>query len=161
MIFITVGTHEQPFDRLLSYIDDLKRRKVISDKIIMQIGYSNYIPRFCEWKKIYPYSEMEKNISDARIVITHGGPSSFILPLRKGKIPIVVPRHINNHQLDFCKKVVKRQNNIILIEDIHDLENILINYKKIVTAMNPENRSNNKIFVLRLEKEINKLFRKE
>ena len=30
MIFITVGTHEQPFDRLLSYIDDLKRRKVIT-----------------------------------------------------------------------------------------------------------------------------------
>lgn len=39
-----------------------------------------------------PYNQMIKNVEDARIVITHGGPASFIMPLQIGKIPIVVPR---------------------------------------------------------------------
>ena len=37
---------------------------------------------------------MIKNVADARIVITHGGPASFIVPLQVGKTPIVVPRSI-------------------------------------------------------------------
>jgi UDP-N-acetylglucosamine transferase subunit ALG13 len=35
---------------------------------------------------------MLENVEKADIVITHGGPSSFIMPLQIGKIPIVVPR---------------------------------------------------------------------
>ena len=29
MIFVTVGTHEQPFDRLVKAIDELKRDQLI------------------------------------------------------------------------------------------------------------------------------------
>ena len=52
----------------------------------------------------------------------HSGPSSFIMLLQKGKVPIVVPRkhefgeHVNDHQVDFCEKVSKRQGNIIVVE---------------------------------------------
>ena len=35
------------------------------------------------------YQQMVKNVADARIVITHGGPASFIMPLQIGKTPIV------------------------------------------------------------------------
>ena len=42
MIFVTVGTHEQAFDRLIKYIDDLKIKGVIKEEVIIQTGYSNY-----------------------------------------------------------------------------------------------------------------------
>lgn len=85
MIFVTVGTHEQPFDRLLKKIDELKKNGIIQEKVIMQTGFSTYEPKYCEWSKLLPYKDMVQNVADARIVITHGGPASFIMPLQVGK----------------------------------------------------------------------------
>ena len=44
MIFVTVGTHEQPFNRLVKAIDKLKKDGVITEDVIMQTGYSTYEP---------------------------------------------------------------------------------------------------------------------
>lgn len=103
MIFVTVGTHEQPFNRLIQKVDELKKDGVITEDVIIQTGFSTYEPKYCQWSKLIPYQQMIKNVADARIVITHGGPASFIMPLQIGKTPIVVPRqHQFNHQLDNC-----------------------------------------------------------
>ena len=48
MIFVTVGTHEQPFNRLIRKIDELKRDGIIKEEVIMQIGYSTYEPKYCK-----------------------------------------------------------------------------------------------------------------
>ena len=42
MIFITVGTHEQPFDRLLKIIDKMVESGKIDEKVIIQKGYTDY-----------------------------------------------------------------------------------------------------------------------
>ena len=124
MIFVTVGTHEQSFERLVKKVDELKRDKIIDEDVIIQKGYTDYEPRYCESYKLIGYNDMQKYLEDARIIITHGGPASFIAPLTIGKIPIVVPRqkdfneHVNNHQKDFVEQVVARDNSIIpLISD--------------------------------------------
>lgn len=93
MIFVTVGTHEQPFNRLVEYMDNWSRNH--DEKVVIQTGYSTYEPKYCEWKKLYSYQEMIKKVEEARIVITHGGPSSFIMPLQIGKTPLVVPRKLD------------------------------------------------------------------
>ena len=70
----------------------------------------------------------------ARIIITHGGPASFILPLQEHKIPIIVPRqekyneHINNHQVEFVHFVEEKQKNIIIVDNIDDLRDVLEDY---------------------------------
>ena len=76
MIFVTVGTHEQPFNRLIEYMDHWA--KTHNEKVIMQTGFSTYIPKHAEWKKLYPYQEMIEMVKDARIVITHGGARDII-----------------------------------------------------------------------------------
>ena len=73
MIFVTVGTHEQPFNRLIQKVDELKRDGIIKDDVIIQTGFSTYEPKYCQWSKLIPYQQMIKNVADARIVITHGG----------------------------------------------------------------------------------------
>ena len=152
MIFVTVGTHEQQFDRLLKAVDELVKDKVITEEVIMQTGYSTYEPKYCKWSKLLPYKEMVKNVEEARIVITHGGPSSFIMPLQIGKTPIVVPRqkkydeHVNDHQLDFALEVEKRQKNIIVIQEIEDLKEVLLNYERMVSGYTSELSDNNSNF---------------
>lgn len=158
MIFVTVGTHEQQFNRLICYIDDLKGAGRITDDVIMQTGFSTYEPKYCEWHKLLPYTQMIKNVEKARIVISHGGPSSFIMPLQIGKIPIVVPRqkqydeHVNDHQVDFTRMIAERQGNIMPVYDIEELSNLIINYDKLILKMPVELLSNNKRFNEELDK---------
>ena len=77
MIFVTVGTHEQPFNRLIQKVDELKKEGVITENVIIQTGFSTYKPKYCQWSKLIPYQQMIKNVADARIVITHGGKDCF------------------------------------------------------------------------------------
>ena len=124
MIFVTVGTHEQPFNRLIQKVDELKRDGVITEEVIMQTGFSTYEPKNCQWSKLIPYQQMVKNVADARIVITHGGPASFIMPLQIGKIPIVVPRQ---HQYDEITQNMKKESGSHNLEFNREFEELVKN----------------------------------
>ncbi len=161
MIFVTVGTHEQSFNRLIEKVDNLVFEGIIKDEVIIQKGYSTYEPKHCTSFDILPYQEMQNYFKIATIVITHGGPASFIEPISNGKIPIVVPRqkrfgeHINNHQLDFSLEISKREIPIIVIDDIDDLNKALLNYDtNSITSL----AFNNDKFNVALKKEIEDMF---
>ncbi len=164
MIFVTVGTHEQPFNRLIECVDDLKKNGIINEEVVMQTGYSTYEPKYCRWQKLFSYQEMLKLVGEARIVITHGGPSSFIMPLQIGKTPIVVPRrhefneHVNDHQVSFSKAVAERMGTIIVVGEMDKLGETITNYGEIIGGMESGLKSNNKLFNEKLEKIVNKMF---
>ena len=164
MIFVTVGTHEQPFNRLIQKIDELKKDGIINEDVIIQTGFSTYEPKYCQWSKLIPYQQMVKNVADARIVITHGGPASFIMPLQIGKTPIVVPRqhqfneHVNDHQVKFCSAVVERYGSIIVVEDVDKLADVLGSYDEIVAKMPGGQESNNAKFCEGFEKIVEGMF---
>lgn len=164
MIFVTVGTHEQQFNRLVECIDKLKKEGYIQEEVIIQTGYSTYEPQYCKWQKLFPYQEMLKLVEEARIVITHGGPSSFIMPLQIGKTPIVVPRrhefneHVNDHQISFSKAVAERMGTIIVVEDIDRLRDSILHYDEIVRSMRSGIKSNNNVFNEALEKIVDDMF---
>ena len=163
MIFVTVGTHEQPFNRLVEKMD--KWAAEHAEPVIIQTGFSTYEPRHCDWSKLYPYQKMTEMVDKARIVITHGGPSSFIMALQIGKIPVVVPRkadyneHVNNHQVEFCKAVEKRQGNIIVVEEVEKLDDILNRYDEIVTNVKKGLMSNNEKFCAEFSAIVNDLMK--
>ena len=165
MIFVTVGTHEQPFDRLVQKVDQMVAEGKIQEPVMIQTGYSTYEPKHCDFSKLLPYSEMERHIREARIIITHGGPASFISALQVGKIPIVVPRkgelneHVNNHQVEFSRAVAQRKNNILVAENDDELENLIINYDTAVAQLSLANESNNGEFCKKFREQVEKLFR--
>ncbi len=163
MIFVTVGTHEQPFNRLLKCIDQMVEDGIIKEKVIVQKGFTNYEFKNCENSELIEYDDMQKYIKEARIVITHGGPASFVSPLAIGKTPIVFPRkkefneHVNDHQVDFAREVEARMGNIIVAEDEQQLIDAVKNYDTITKKMKKGISSNNKKFVDNLQKEIEKI----
>ena len=164
MIYVTVGTHEQQFNRLIQCVDELKGNGIIEEEVVIQKGYCTYTPLFSEYKDMYSYDELQQKLKAARIVITHGGPSSFIQVLQTCKIPIVVPRsknfkeHVNNHQLEFCRAVSERYHNIILVEDIADLKDTILNYDSIVKGMSGGMTCNNAEFMKGFELMLEDMF---
>ena len=164
MIFVTVGTHEQQFNRLIAYVDDLKKTGLITEEVVIQTGFSTYEPVYCTWKKLYPYDEMCRLVKEARIVITHGGPSSFIMALQVGKVPVVVPRqkkfgeHVNDHQLEFANAVAQRQGNLLVVEEINELAELLLHYNSAIQMLNCGMNSNNRVFCENISAMIEKMF---
>lgn len=127
MIFVTVGTHEQQFDRLVMAVDELKMANSIKEPVYIQTGYSEYVPECCKYSRFLPFEEMHRMMVEADVVVTHGGPSSFIEAMAAGKVPVVVPRrsdlneHVNDHQVDFVRMVAERQGGIVPVYDIKEL----------------------------------------
>ena len=163
MIIVTVGTHEQPFNRLVEYVDKWAEGK--DEEVIIQTGYSTVEPKNCRWQKFYTQGEMDKFILDARIVITHGGPCCYNEVIQIGKVPIVVPRsrklgeHIDDHQIEIGREFKERYKNIILVEDIEDLGNYLDHYDEIVKEMGERSHlSHNAVFCEELSKLVDHLF---
>lgn len=150
MIFVTVGTHEQQFNRLLNKIDNLKGKGIIRDEVFIQSGFSTDFLKNCGSSKFLTYDEMNYYIEKANLVITHGGPASFLNVLIKGKPLIVVPRkvefneHVNNHQVTFLKMLNQRGYDITYVDNINDLESVIQqkNYKGRFKS-NSTNFSNN------------------
>lgn len=166
MIFVTVGTHEQPFDRLIQQMDTLCADGTLTEPVIIQTGVSTLQPAHCQWEPFFPYTEMNRLMQEARIVITHGGPASFLAPLQLGKVPVVVPRmhsfqeHVNDHQLLFCRQVAQRCNNILLVEDVAQLGDILTNYDTLAAQRSGQLRSNTAAFNERIQQIAEELVRK-
>lgn len=166
MIFVTVGTHEQQFNRLVECVDHLRRDGVIQEDVMIQTGYSTYEPQHCRWNHFLPYQQMVQNVADARIVITHGGPSSFMMPLQIGKVPIVVPRqhrfdeHVNDHQVHFANIVAERMGTIIVVTDTEQLGDIITRYDEIAQSTRNGLQSNNAHFNQEIEQIVDRMFAK-
>jgi UDP-N-acetylglucosamine transferase subunit ALG13 len=133
LIFVTVGTHEQPFTRLISKIDSMIRRGSITEEVFIQSGYTDCEGIICNHEKFLKTSQMDDMILNARIIITHGGPASIFCVFKNGKIPIVVPRqyiygeHVDKHQVEFTR-ILQLKNCIIPVYDINEIDDCIINY---------------------------------
>lgn len=161
MIFVTVGTHEQPFNRLIKEVDRLVETGVIKDDVFIQTGYSTYEPKSCKWSSLISFDKMNELMETSDIIITHGGPATFMSAIANGKKPIVVPRqekygeHVNDHQVDFSKQVKERYNSIEVVEEISELKDYLNQDLKI----DDSSSSNNKQFNEKLREEVGRMFR--
>lgn len=162
MIFVTVGTHEQPFNRLIKEVDTLKKNGVIEEDVVMQIGFSTYEPEYCKWSRFLTNSKMEQYMEKSRIVITHGGPATFMSVVSKGKVPIVVPRlkkyneHVNDHQLEFVRAVQMKFGNILLVEEISKLSYFLLENTQCSVS-----KSTNEEFCKKFSLLVNELFKEK
>ena len=101
MIFVSLGTQDKPFVRLLDYLEHSN----IKDKIIVQAGFTDYESKKFEIHKYLDKDDFDKYIDEADLVICHGGVGTIVSCLNKNKKVLAVPRlskykeHQNDHQL--------------------------------------------------------------
>lgn len=160
MVFVTVGTHEQQFDRLVRAVDRYAASG--GEEVFVQTGYCDYVPEHCDWRRFIPASEMRGRMESADVVITHGGPSSFIGAMAAGKVPVVVPRyerfgeHVNDHQEAFVRLVAERQGGIVPVYDVVDLADAIEEARRL-SESGAGFRSHNAEFCRELRERIERL----
>ena len=134
MIFITLGTQDKPFTRLLDRVEKLLETKKIKTRVVVQAGCTKYESKYMEIFELLPMDEFEKLIASCDILITHGGVGSIITGLQNNKKVIVAPRlakydeHMNDHQLQITENFSKAGYILPLYEN-DDLGKILKDIK--------------------------------
>ena len=127
MIFITLGSQKFQFNRLLQAVDKLIENNIITDEVFAQIGYSDYKPKYFNYKRFLDREEFGKQEEKCDILITHGGTGAIIGAVKQGKKVIAVPRlakygeHVDNHQIQLIEQF-KEQNLICGLNDVAELE---------------------------------------
>lgn len=110
MIFVTLGTQDKSFKRLLKSIDKCIENKHIKQKVIVQAGYTKYKSNNMTIIDFMDKDEFEHNIDSCSLLITHGGAGSILTGMKKKKKIIAVPRlykykeHTNDHQKQIVKE---------------------------------------------------------
>jgi UDP-N-acetylglucosamine transferase subunit ALG13 len=119
MIFVSVGTNEARFDRLLHTVAAL----ALEEEMLIQHGHSVRIERpHAELVDFLPFEGMVDAIRAARVVVTHAGVGSVMVALANGKCPVVVPRRkafaeaVDDHQLQLGRRFA-RSGLVTLVED--------------------------------------------
>jgi UDP-N-acetylglucosamine transferase subunit ALG13 len=127
MIFVSVGTHEAPFDRLLRAVDELR----LDEELIVQYGPSAVrCDRATEFDYL-PFDEVVELVRRARVVVTHAGVGSVMLALSNEKRPVVMARlerfgeHVDDHQLELARRLAEA-GLVDLVEDDQTLSAALV-----------------------------------
>ncbi len=155
MILATVGTHEDPFDRLLGELDRLLDTGELTEPVFCQSGWCTLEPTHVETARQLPFDELQHKMATARIIITHGGPATIMQALAHGKVPIVVPRqadfgeHVDDHQVRFARKISDR---VLPVIDIAELGPLIASYDERVAALpaGEDGRERARVFAERL-----------
>ena len=110
MIFVTLGTQDKSFERLLKQIDKEIERGIIKEKVIVQAGHTKYESKNMEIFDLVSSEEFEEYMDACNILITHGGAGSILTGIKKKKIVIAAARlskykeHNNDHQKQIIKE---------------------------------------------------------
>lgn len=154
MIFVTLGTQDKEFPRLLEAVEKLN----VQDEIIIQKGSTKFDSQKDNIKtyKFMSKTKMDQYMREADVIITHAGVGTIIAGLKLHKKMIVAARlkqykeHVNDHQLQILDTFSKA-GYIIPLEDFDKLEEL------IKMDFEPkEFKSNNEIFNEKLYEIINK-----
>jgi UDP-N-acetylglucosamine transferase subunit ALG13 len=119
VIFVTVGTHHQPFERLLDALDGL------DDELVVQYG-PGQPPAALHAEPFMPFDAMLDRFREADTVITHAGVGSIICARREGHVPLVVPRrhdlgeHVDDHQVELTRALAQR-GSVVAVWDVDTL----------------------------------------
>ena len=133
MIFVTLGTQDKKFPRLLQALDKAIEKGEIEEKVIGQAGNTKYESENMDIFDLISPDEFNKYIDDCDILITHGGVGSIITAVKKGKKVIAVPRlakygeHVDDHQL----QLLHQFDDLQLICACYDVEQLGECYKNL------------------------------
>ena len=109
--FVTVGSHDAPFDRLLAVVDDAADAGLLPAPITVQAGVSTRRQRHGTSTAFLSPEEFREAVLRADVVVSHAGAGAVATALRVGKVPLVMPRraalgeHVDDHQVQLVARL--------------------------------------------------------
>lgn len=116
MIVYTLGTIFFPFNRALSWLQELLDKEIIVEPVLLQHGATsaaNLSHPLVTSVASLTIDEMHDAVSQASLVISHAGQGSTRMLTKMGACFVVLPRlkrygeHVDDHQLLFAHTIAK------------------------------------------------------
>ncbi len=142
--FVTVGTHYHGFERLVKKMDEISSK--IDQKVVMQIGNTDYEPQHCEYYKFVEEKQMLDLYKKSDVIVAHGGEGTLMDALSYVKPVVVVPRlkkfheHTDAHQMEISE-ALEKQGKVMVIYVIDYVETALDEVKKMNLEQTKKSRT--------------------
>lgn len=131
MIFVTLGTQNFPFNRLLEMVDRLVGEGIIAGEVFAQTGHSTYVPQNYSCAAFLDSADYSRCMTEADLIIAHAGVGTIMNCLSNHKKLIVVPRtqrfgeHVDDHQFEIAEEFGKK-NYLLVAEDYETLKSAVL-----------------------------------
>ncbi len=149
MIFVTLGTQDKSFTRLLEAIENKIKTGKITDEVIVQAGTTKYKSKYMKIYKLLSIKKFEEYINSCDLLITHGGVGSILGGLKLHKKVIAAARlkkydeHESDHQIEIVDEFSKL-NYILKLDNFDEIDKVIL---KARNKKFKEYKSNNEKFV--------------
>ena len=130
LIFVTLGTQDKPFNRLLEALEYQIHIGNIKEEVVVQAGCTKFKSSKMNIFDLVSQEIFKKYITDASFIVTHGGVGTIVTALKNNKKIIAVPRlfqygeHVNDHQLQILR-CFEKKGFILPLYDFNNFENVL------------------------------------
>jgi UDP-N-acetylglucosamine transferase subunit ALG13 len=120
--FVAVGSHTQPFDRLLRAVARAAASGLLPGPVRVQTGASAFEAPHLETHRWISEGRFAAFLGSARYVICHGGASVMAQALRASRRPLVMSRdrargeHVDDHQAELLAELERREL-VVRVED--------------------------------------------
>lgn len=128
MILVTVGTHYQPFDRLIKAADEYAA--MTGSEVIIQTGTSTYT---CQYAKSFDYclrEEMTHLLAEAEVIVMQGGWGAILECIEKGYRVVAVPRIEGIEHVHDQEQVVRKLDSLGCVIGVYDIKDLSSAIKK-------------------------------
>ncbi len=108
MIFVTVGTEQYQFNRMMNWITTLIDEGFIQEEVVVQYGACTVLPPGVRVFQSLPGDRFKDLVRQSRLVISHCGEGSLLCLEEIGTPYILVPRsvrfkeHVDDHQVELA-----------------------------------------------------------
>jgi UDP-N-acetylglucosamine transferase subunit ALG13 len=127
MIFVTIGSAQEPFTRLMDAMDSLAPR--LGEPVVMQTGFSGYQGRNTKCEGYITFGKMHAYIRESTLLVGHGSTGPVLMARRYGKPLVMVPRRpefgetADAHPLEAARALEAKGSRMVeVVHDIADLE---------------------------------------
>jgi UDP-N-acetylglucosamine transferase subunit ALG13 len=152
MIFVSLGTQNKPFYRLLESVEKQIICGRITTDVIAQVGTTNYYSKYMEIIPYLPMDKFESYVKSSDLIICHAGYGILSLALESHKKIIAAARqvkygeHVNDHQVQILSEYEKGKL-LLALKDFSKLNELLEQIKLFTPASYIKNNTSLQLLI--------------
>lgn len=109
--FVALGTHWQPFGRLMRMVEEAVAAGILPSPVVAQVGAFDYPSERVQTVPSLAPDRLAELMRRSEVVVCHGGAGIIATTIRAGRRPLVLARrqkfgeHVDDHQQEIVAKL--------------------------------------------------------